>query len=505
MTVARGVLPLVLVALAGVAACTGTPRKGPLTPEELKERAGRYEARYKLIPGDARYAAAQYPGLDGDVARGIFERFEKRLGMKALALDDALALEQLSQLDEERRARIVDAATTDAAVAAVERLRGAVGYDFRIREVELLPAVTGDVALLEAGSSPSFARAVKVLAERRPGARLPLLALVSARELGQTTPGELDAALDRFALLEVDLGVRELDPRVLEILAYTARRPAALEALTLLRRRLRELDVAAVTSSGLDTIAGVGSTALDEALSQTAGTRFGRRGAIVDKPWASTFATLAAQPGAPALLALLDAELPELRFEDEADARAVAEIAAAGSAGRGATALSTAFRSGVLVDSLDAPSARFLVALVAEPPVLEAVKALHKGWPRWHATPPQLPAIRAVVGAPGLGKLLVTLGSRLGYEPAPVLSLDTAKALAQLAADDATPLADALHLVFPRLKIQDLVALHELHELVAEGVAPADVLRLDLDTVSGNLGPRIRSAIAAKARSKRAG
>jgi hypothetical protein len=493
--------PVVLVAL-GLAACRTTPKGGLLTPEEMRERAARAEVHYHLPPGDARFVASEYPELDSEAAFSVYETLASKFKLAALPLEDAPALTTLIERPEPERNKLVAAVTDPERVELADRLRAALGYEFRIRETELL----GSVNLAAAGkaTTPAVAEAVGLVRARRPGVRFPLLALDSAIELGAADHSLLVNALDRFGKLEIDLGVKEINVSNLDVLAYVASRPADLDALTMLRRALPAFQIAAVTSSGLDTVAAIGSTACYDTLIAVSGTRFGKRLTAVDGRVGHMLSTLASQPGAAALLSILDAGSPDLRFGEESDARALATIAALGSDGAASRTILTALRAGVAVDGLDPDTTNFLVALVTDPALLDVVRGVNATWRHWHASPAELAPLRVLEGAPELAKLGATLHA-LGLELENGLSVSVATEMAQLAREGAAPIADALRFVFPRLTARDAAALHEIHEIVAARVAPEDILRLDTDSFSGELGPRIRSAIISTVRTRRGG
>ncbi|MBI3722469.1 hypothetical protein HY251_00720, partial [bacterium] len=243
---ARLALVFAVVSLGLLAACA---RNADL----VRERADRIEAHYKVTPADARTLAASQVKLDSPEARALFtELTEKLPGFTRLAPEDlepflAAVTSTTPQGVRERQEELLSPET----IRLVSRIRSELTvprepgpdgapsretvcrYEPRFYEAPLLVALARPAAddasekerqrLVVAFFHPETLVPLRAVLERAPRARFPVAAIPAACELEGIPTRLVERALDRFRALELDVGVLEINPRVLALLAAVAR------------------------------------------------------------------------------------------------------------------------------------------------------------------------------------------------------------------------------------------------------------------------------------------
>jgi hypothetical protein len=485
-----------LASLVALAACA-------TEADKARDRSDLVERRYHVTPSDARALIGQFPELDSAPAYAAFDRIAPNLGLTRLNREDSAALSALVKLPEAKRDELVAALSGPEVGTYVTRLRAATGYEARLREADALVTAAKTPASLAEVSDPSVVLALKAVREHAPNARFPLAALAAAATFKGIEPRPLEVALDRFAALEIDVGVQELDPLALTLLSQTARSPRSLDALSVLAANLPALTPGRVAPDALEAVAAIGSSALREVAEHLGPTRAFRGLVGVDRTVANVLAIFALRPRAAMLLPILEDGAPDYSFGWERDAKALVQIEAASQDGYARSALASVLLAHPLVSNLDPAGAAFLQALVAKEELRTAVKDLNAAYPGWHAAPRELEAIAALASSSGIAPLGRSL-RQLGYDPAEKgLTLSEARELAVLASDEAATVADAIHVILPRLTVRTASSLHELHLIIKAGVGKDDILRLDTDSIAGTLDPEKRDAIIKRAHASR--
>jgi hypothetical protein len=483
----RHVFPIALFLGLATVACRSEP-------EKRRERADEVEQFYGVAPSDARTLAVQHPELADRPARATFTKLAEALGLKRLTPDDTNAfLELLGEPADTRDALLAELAS-ETTTSFLEKLRERFGYEPRIREARDLAndARKPELAPFIGGRAVDV---VRLLRERGSRARVSLAAIPGLAALGPIPRARLAAELDRFAGLEIDIGVQELDPHALDLLAHAATDARQGEALQSLVRSLTSLQASFVDPKALESVAAVPSAALVHMLDRLGPTRAWHAVTAFDAPTAQYLIELSARPSAAALVAVLEESSDFQSAGTTAEARALVRIDAAAPGGRAREALVSLLRAHLTLDALDERATSFMVALVSRPELREAVVALHSAYGAWRPSPDELPALEHLAGvdvAP-VARALRGVGYDLGQR---TLSLDEADALAALARiNKVVGLIQGLNVVFPRLVITTTASLRELEALAKAGVTREDVLRLDADSLAGQLDATKRATI----------
>ena len=480
-------LPAVLLGLGAMVACRSAD-------DVRRDKADRIEQVYGLAPAEARVALAQHPELSEAASERTFLRVKEALGMPRLAPDDVAAFTQVSKQE-----KLVDALCAEPAVTLATKLRLGFRYDARFSEAQALVDAAQKPEAFQRAIAESRPEKLDLIRARAPLARMPLAAIEPAAALARVPQAGLERALARFAALEVDLGVQELDPRTIELLAAVASDPRQEDALAALVRNLPALQVRYVELPALASVAEIPSSTLSLMLERLGPTHLWRSVIGWNGAEDRYVHVLSGRPSSAALVSLIEEGDPDFASAGElAEAKALVALDAASPDGHAREALADVMRARVPVDLLDQQVVSFLTELVAKRPLREAVVALHSAFGGWRPVPRELPALAILAEAPSAGPVARGLRT-LGYDLAGrQLSAEEATSIASLARADASSMISGLHVVFPRLSVRTAAALAELDQLAKAGVTRDDVLRLDADSIQGPLDGAKRKLIAEK-------
>jgi hypothetical protein len=481
-------LPVVLLGLGAIVACRSAD-------DVRRDKADRIEQVYGLAPAEARAALSQHSELAEAAAERAFQRVKEAFALPRLAPEDVGAFTQVAK-DE----KLLDALCAEPVVTLATKLRLGFRYEMRFSEAQALVDAAKNPGVFQGAIVESRPEKLDLLRARAPIARMPLAAIEPAAALARVPQAGLERSLARFGALEIDLGVQELDPRVIELLAVTASDPKQEDALAALVRNLPALQVRLVELPALATVAEIPSSTLAFMLERLGPTHLWRSVIGWNGAEEHYVHVLSERPRSTGIVSLLEEADPDFSMSgDLAEAKALVALDAASPDGHAREALAEVMRAHVPVDLVDAKVVSFLRELVANRPLRESVIALHSAFGGWRPVPRELPALAILAEAPNPGpvaRALRTLGFDLANRQ---LSSEEATSLASLARGDASAMISGLHVVFPRLSVRNAASLSELEQLAKAGVSRDDVLRLDADSLQGPLDAAKRKLIVEKA------